>query len=151
MEREALVAQLLENTELNEDELASLSDCTLSYLASLVEEPEPEPETNEEEPEYVTKGDIQDVFDKMVERMDNLEAELHRDEEQRHNGLVKSLVGNDKCAVSEDKLMAMDIETLEGLKQSLTTPDYSGAGGGPESEGKDWVIYNRSLREVSNG
>lgn len=159
MEREALVEELLENTELSEEDLAAMSDCGLKHLASLVREPEPEPEeepeTNEPEPEtneeYVSRGEYQELFDKMVERIDQLEGELHREEEQQHNELVKSLAGNEKCAVSEEKLMAMDIETLEGLKQSLTTPNYSGAGGGPQSDGKDWVIYNRSLREVDNG
>ena len=166
MERDALIAELLENTELNEEELGAMTDCGLKYLAELVkspevnEEPEPveEPEVNEPEveegPDYVTKGEYQSLFDQMVERMDALEAELHAEAEQKHNELVKALAANERCAVSEDKLAAMDIETLEGLKQSLVPADYSGNGGGPQANGERRLVSmtpRRSLKEVDNG
>lgn len=161
-ERERLIQELLENTELSEEELQKLSDCSLKALAALVEEPEEgpedpeepaaqegseEPETNAEpgdEEEYVSKSEHEALLSKMGERIDALEAELRKDETQRHNELVQTLAANDRCAVSREKLEAMDVETLESIQQSLVPPDYRGAGGGPQgNEGQDWVVYDR--------
>jgi len=158
-EREQLIEKLLAETEFSENDLEGMSDCGLKALAALIEEPEPGPVEPEEEPavnepeeeEFVSRADYDQMLADMAARIDALADEVHQDEQQRHNALVQSLVANDRCAVSEDKLAAMDIETLEALEQSLVPADYTGAGGGPQDNGRDWVVYDRALREVANG
>lgn len=49
-----------------------------------------------------------------------------------HKGtLVQALVANATCALSEDQLNGLDVDTLEALQQSLAPVDYTGQGGGP--------------------
>lgn len=159
-EREKEIARLVEATEFSEEDLTALSDCGLKALAELIKEPEaepvvepepePEPETNTDE--YVSKSDYDAMFAQMTARLEGLEAEVRQADIAQHSKLVKALVANDKCAVSEEKLKAMDVDTLEALQQSLVPQDFRGAGGGPQAdEQKDWVIYDRSFREVANG
>jgi len=42
-------------------------------------------------------------------------------------------VANARCALTEEQLGALGLDTLRGIEQSLVDPDYRGSGGGREA------------------
>jgi hypothetical protein len=54
---------------------------------------------------------------------------LHRQEQEKRQGLIDRLSANDACKVSANGLKAMETQDLEALEESLKPADYSGRGG----------------------
>lgn len=137
-----ILCNRLPDGEKRRKRLATLEDGDLEAIASLLAEKkeDEEPAANEDcgcdEPEVVTN----EIPDNIAQLAKELEArggigallrrldEFQTNENERKAGLVSALVANARCAFGKDKLEAFDLETLQGLQDSLAPVDYSGQG-----------------------
>lgn len=177
MTRQEMIEQLLghEGVTLEREALEGLSDCTLNAMHTLAfsegdvdeeptpdpePEPTPAPETNDDDPEpepAATEGPdlaakIEALEARITQATDALTAltqERQQSVDEQRDTIVTELSANEGCALSEDQLKALDLETLQSLRKSFVKPNYSGQGGFDTPTAQTEGAYRRSpLRKV---
>lgn len=138
----------------DEETLNALSEEQVEWLhGRLVVQaaPNPEPETNAgtapaTDPDPTPAPDVKALLDECLADLGGLDglktklAQIQANEAQEKAELVARLKANQRCALSEAQLNALDVETLQRIEQSLVPADYRGQGGGPRPNVGEVVV-----------
>jgi len=119
----------------DQDALEAMSDEQIAFLSQQAAPPQEPPATNDEEtPDFAAE------IEALRGEVTSLKEMLAANTDKERVALAATLASNAKCALSEEQLGKLDMDTLRGIEQSLVDPDYRGGGGGRETEGDEIVV-----------